>query len=75
DAMTACARQVAAPGTEITGVSPRMGPASIESHYDEALAVPGLLQEIEQGEREGVDAYVIACFGDPGLSAARELAR
>jgi len=75
EAMTACARAVAAPGTEITGVSPQMGPASIESHYDEALAVPGLLQEIEQGEREGVDAYVIACFGDPGLSAARELAR
>ena len=43
EAMTACARQVAAPGTEITGVSPQMGPASIESHYDEALAVPGLL--------------------------------
>lgn len=37
--------------------------------------MPGLLQEIEKGEREGVDAYVIACFGDPGLSAARELAR
>ena len=44
-------------------------------HYDEALAVPGLLQEIEEGERAGMDAYVIACFGDPGLSAARELAR
>lgn len=75
EAMTACARAVAAAGTEITGVSPQMGPASIESHYDEALAVPGLLQEIERGERDGYDAYVIACFGDPGLSAARELAR
>ncbi|NGM90676.1 aspartate/glutamate racemase family protein, partial [Parapusillimonas sp. SGNA-6] len=56
-------------------VSPAMGPASIESHYDEALAVPGLLQEIAAGEREGIDGYVIACFGDPGLQAARELAR
>ena len=26
------------------------------------------------GERDGVDGYVIACFGDPGLFAARELA-
>ncbi|CAN7579734.1 aspartate/glutamate racemase family protein [Variovorax sp. LjRoot84] len=71
----ACARSVARPGTEIVAVSPSMGPASIESHYDEALAVPGLLQEIAAGEREGIDGYMIACFGDPGLAAARELAR
>jgi len=75
DKIGACARAVARPGTEIIAVSPAMGPASIESHYDEALAVPGLLQEIARGEREGIDAYVIACFGDPGLKAARELAR
>lgn len=75
DKIGACARAVARPGTEIIAVSPAMGPASIESHYDEALAVPGLLQEIAAGERAGVDAYVIACFGDPGLKAARELAR
>jgi len=70
----ACARSVAQPGTTIIAVSPAMGPVSIESHYDEALAVPGLLQEIAKGEIEGVDGYVIACFGDPGLQAARELA-
>lgn len=71
----ACARAVARPGTEVVAVSPAMGPVSIESHYDEALAVPGLLAEIAAGEREGCDGYVIACFGDPGLLAARELAR
>src|SRR5689334_17078666 len=69
------ARLVAAPGTVIEAVNPTMGPVSIESHYDEALAVPGLLAEIARGEAEGVDGYVIACFGDPGLDAARELAR
>ncbi|KQP18107.1 aspartate/glutamate racemase family protein [Pseudorhodoferax sp. Leaf267] len=69
------ARAVARPGCEILAVSPAMGPVSIESHYDEALAVPGLLQEIAAGERAGVDGTVIACFGDPGLKAARELAR
>src|SRR4051794_17161590 len=69
-----CARSVAAAGTVIEAVSPTMGPASIESHYDEALAVPGLLAEIAKGELDGVDGYVIACFGDPGLDAARELA-
>ncbi|MFS8981542.1 aspartate/glutamate racemase family protein [Cupriavidus necator] len=70
-----CAIAVAAPGTRISAVSPRMGPASIESHYDEALSVPGILDEILAGEQESVDGYVIACFGDPGLYAAREVAR
>lgn len=65
---------VAGPGTVIRAVSPTMGPASIESHYDEALAVPGLLAEVASGEELGSDGYVIACFGDPGLDAARELA-
>jgi allantoin racemase len=70
-----CARTVAHADTEIIASHPAMGPVSIESHYDEALSVPGLLTEIARGETEGVDAYVIACFGDPGLFAARELAR
>jgi allantoin racemase len=55
-------------------VNPSMGPVSIEGHYDEAISVIGLLDEIRRGEAEGVDGYVIACFGDPGLLAARELA-
>src|SRR5262249_50739774 len=42
--------------------------------YDEALACIGLLQEVRQATARGVDAHVIACFGDPGLDAAREIA-
>jgi allantoin racemase len=71
----AAAQAVAGAGVEIEAVNPRHGPASIEGHYDEALACIGLLDEVRRGELEGVDAYVIACFGDPGLDAARELAR
>jgi allantoin racemase len=59
---------------EVTGITSEIGPESIESHYDEALSVPGVLRAVQQGEREDVDGYVIACFGDPGLDAARELA-
>jgi allantoin racemase len=70
----ASARAVAGPGTTLDAVTSIMGPASIESHYDEALAVPGLLALIAQGERDGCAGYVVACFGDPGLDAARELA-
>lgn len=68
------AAAVAGPGTTIRAATSRTGPASIESHYDEALSVPGLLAEIAAGERAGSAGYVIACFGDPGLDAARELA-
>ena len=56
------AQTVANPGTEIIATSPAMGPVSIEGHYDEALAVVGLLEEILKGEAEGVDGYVIACL-------------
>ena len=69
-----CARAVAADGTEVVGITSEFGPPSIESHYDEAMSVPGLLAAIQRGEAAGVDGYVIACFGDPGLDAARELA-
>jgi allantoin racemase len=71
----AAARTVAAPGTEILAATSPTGPVSIEGHYDEAVSVIGVLEEVHRGEAEGVDAYVIACFGDPGLLAAREIAR
>lgn len=69
------AQTVASPTTEIIACSPSMGPVSIEGHYDEAISVIGVLDEVRKGEREGCDGYVIACFGDPGLLAAREIAR
>lgn len=72
--IAAAARTAAAPGIEIEASCPEHGPVSIEGHFDEAMAVPGLLEEIERGVATGCDAHVIACFGDPGLHAARELA-
>ncbi len=48
---------------------------SIEGHFDEAIAAVGVLEQIRAGREQGVDGHVIACFGDPGLLAARELAR
>lgn len=67
------AKSVARPDTEILAVSPKMGPVSIESYYDEYLSIPGVIEEVIKGGEEGVDAYVIACYGDPGLHAAREV--
>ena len=70
----AAARAVAAPGTEILAVCPTAGVPSIEGHFDEAIAAVGVLEQVKLGRQQGVDGHVIACFGDPGLLAARELA-
>ena len=75
ETIAAAARACAAPGTTIVARTSLRGPASIEGHYDEAMAVPGLLDAIRDGESEGCNAHVVACFGDPGLRAAREIAR
>lgn len=74
EAIGQAASRVAGAGTHIVVTGTATGPASIESAFDEALALPGLLQAVAQGRRAGVDAHVIACFGDPGLLAAREVA-
>lgn len=68
------ARRVSAPGTEIVAVCPAEGVSSVEGHFDEAVATMGVLQLVKQGRDRGVNGHVIACFGDPGLLAARELA-
>ncbi|NJN85488.1 MAG: aspartate/glutamate racemase family protein [Leptolyngbyaceae cyanobacterium SL_7_1] len=65
------AQAARSPMTEIITTQPRSGPQSIESYYDEYLAIPGILEEIRLSP--DVDAFVIACWGDPGVEAAREL--
>lgn len=67
-------RAVAAPGTEIVAAQPTTGTHSVECHVDEAIATLGVIEAIQAGERDRVDGYVIACFGDTGLHAAREMA-
>jgi allantoin racemase len=66
------ARAVAAPGTDIVDVTSSMGPVSIEGFYDEAFAVPGLIQALLNAP--DADAGIIACFDDTGLDAARSVA-
>jgi allantoin racemase len=67
-------RAVAAPGIEIVARQPRAGTPSVESHFDEAIATIGIIEAVRDGESEGADGHVIACFGDTGLEAAREVA-
>jgi allantoin racemase len=58
--------------TEIETVCPDWGPRSIEGHYEDYVAAVATLDVIRE-RAGGFDGVVIACFGDPGLPAAREL--
>ena len=49
-----------------------IGPASIETEFDEAMCQPDTILKIIDAENEGCDAAVIDCMGDPGLKGARE---
>ncbi|MCW2529862.1 MAG: Hydantoin racemase [Pseudonocardiales bacterium] len=73
-AIVAAARRIAGPNTVISGGTPSHGVASVESNIDEIWAGVGVAELVTAGELESVDAYVIACFGDTGLAAAKELA-
>ena len=71
--MVRSAQGVAAAETTILGLTPRKGPAALESFCDEVYAAPQVLDLIVANP--GLDGYVIACSNDPGLFAARELLR
>lgn len=59
--------------TELTIVCAERGPETIESAYDEALAVPPTLDLVKKANQENYDAIILACFSDPGLEAAKEV--
>lgn len=63
------------PGVTITQSDILRGPATIESAYDEALAVPDAIRAAATAVAEGAEAIVIDCMTDPGLAAIREVTR
>jgi allantoin racemase len=65
--------EIADPGTEVEAVQVEVGPPAIESEADAVLAGPNVLRLVGEAERDGVDAAIIWCGGDPALAAAREL--
>jgi allantoin racemase len=76
DAVIRSAAKSARPGTELIAVTAARGVPSIESHVDEVWGALSVLREVERCEAldQPPDAYVIACFGDTGVPAAREAA-
>lgn len=65
---------LAAPGTLLRVVSPPTGFPAIEGFRDEAYASAGVCGVVEREQENGSEGYLIACFGDTGLFAAREIA-
>jgi allantoin racemase len=64
--------KIKSPDVEIEVVNIKDGPSSIETFYDEAFALPGILKTVNEYKTR-CDAIVINCFADPGINAAREL--
>lgn len=57
---------------DVTYLSVESGPLSVESGLEEAWAGTELIPLVDR-HREDFDAFVIGCFGEPGLRALREL--
>jgi len=68
------ARGVARPDTEIVPATGRFGARYITTRAAAAIAAHAVL-DCHAREGAQADAVLIACFGDPGLFALRELAR
>lgn len=49
------------------------GPDTIESAFDECISAAAVIEIIKNSYSNEFKAHIIACFGDPGLDAAREL--
>jgi len=59
--------------SEVDVVCPKHGPASIDSSYDEAYAVPPTLELVKEANKGDYDAILLGCFCDAGVEAAREI--
>jgi allantoin racemase len=58
-------------GTEVRALTAPRGPGSIETAAEEVIAAAEVL-ELVRGHGD-VDAYLVACFSDPAVEAAREI--
>ncbi len=60
-------------GTQIRMVTPEMGPNTIEGYLEAEISAVGVCEEIARWRHDS-DAFVIACYSDPGLAGGREIA-
>lgn len=72
DRIALAARAAASPGTEIIAVTAPFGASLVVTRADWLAAASATLAALG-AHRGAYDAAIIACFGDPGLEAAKEL--
>mgnify|MGYP000167289082 CR=1 FL=1 len=70
ESMVAAARKVLPSDTDIISFTSDYGPPSIEGYYDEAFAIPPMLEHIALASAS-VEGVIIGCFDDTGVEAAR----
>jgi allantoin racemase len=73
DKVVVAARSMLPAGTQIIPATGRFGPRYIASHASFAVAGHAALDAFA-AHGSGCDAVLLACFGDPGLEALREVA-
>lgn len=66
------AKAVALPDTHIETLTPEKAPSTVQGYWDGELSAVAVCKEIARHEATA-DAFILACFSDPGLYAAREL--
>ncbi len=67
------AARALAPDIEFTGATGRFGSAHIGTRATYAVAAHAAI-DCYEAQTERYDAVILACFGDPGLSALQEIA-
>jgi len=72
DSIAAQARAVAAPGTEIVGLTPRIGAESCEGNFESYLAAIAVMDTVVS-YHEQFDAIVQAGYGEHGREGLQEL--
>ena len=73
DKVVLAARAVARPGTTVAGATGRFGARYITTRSAAAIAAHSTLDAYAR-HGDTADVIVLACFGDPGLAALKELA-
>jgi allantoin racemase len=75
DRMLALARPLAGPEVTVTGATARFGARYITPRAAAAIAAHAALDALAEALAGGArpDAVLLACFGDPGLAALREV--
>lgn len=64
--------RVRSPDTSVTVKGLDFGPEALESFYDYTLSSFGLCRLLKK-EKQIYDGILVACYGDPGLYAAKEI--